>query len=332
MLKVAVVKGGRSPEREVSLESGSNAATALRQAGYEVIEFDGDENLAENLKTNKVDVVFIALHGQYGEDGTLQGMLEFLDIPYTGSGVLASSLAINKIKTKEIFLSNNIPTPRWLTLSKDSYAAAGLEDLSDKIKRADFNYPLMVKPANLGSTVGVTKAADTTSLQKGVKEAFLYDFDIIIEEFINGIELTVPIYGASSPRALPVIEIIPKGEFYTYRTKYEEGMSTHIIPARIEASIYKSVQDAALRAYQALMCFGFARVDIMLNENNEIFALEVNTIPGMTKTSLFPESALKEGITFAEVADNLVKWAIERHEKGKERILYGKTEKEKNAF
>lgn len=321
MLKVAVVRGGRSPERDVSMESGANAALALKQAGYDVVELDGDIDLASNLKKEKVEVVFIALHGQYGEDGTLQGMLEYLDIPYTGSGVLSSSLAINKIKSKEIFKANNISTPNWFTAINTQYEEKSADFLLAKLNESKFGYPVMIKPAMLGSTIGVTKPKNDSEFIKGIKEAFLYDFEILIEQFIDGLEVSVPVYGTDNPRALPVIEIIPKGDFYTYETKYQEGMSTHIIPARIDGSIYKAAQELAVKSYKALMCYGFARVDIMIDKSNNLYAIEVNTIPGMTKMSLFPESALKEGITFVEIVDTLVKWAVERHEKEKNKLL-----------
>jgi len=321
MLRVAVVSGGRSPEREVSLESGRNAAIALKQAGYDVVELDGDINLADDLRKEKVDVVFIALHGQYGEDGTLQGMLEFMDMPYTGSGVLASSVAMNKVKSKELFKSAGLPTPQWLTLDADSYRKNGPSFILPELKKLNFGYPVMIKPANLGSTIGVTKARNEDELIKGMEEAFLYDPEILIEKFVDGMEVTVPVYGADNPRALPVIEIIPKGDFYTYETKYQTGMSTHIIPARIEDGLYNASQELAVKVYKTLMCYGFARIDIMISKDGKLYAIEANTIPGMTKMSLFPESALTEGITFVEIVDNLVKWAIERHVKGKNKLL-----------
>ncbi|MFH1452852.1 MAG: D-alanine--D-alanine ligase [Armatimonadota bacterium] len=317
MLKVAVVRGGRSPEREVSLCSGENAAIALKQAGYNIVEMDGDENIVENLRREAVDVVFIALHGQYGEDGTLQGLLEFMDIPYTGSGVMASSLAMNKIKTKEIFRSNDIPTPKWFTITNDLYKTSGKEYMLKVVKEKKIKYPVMIKPADLGSSIGVTKAFNEEDLIKGADKAFLYDSEVLLEEFIPGMELSVPVYGINPPRALPVIEIIPKGEFYTYETKYEDGMSTHIIPARVDEEIYKAAQDLALSAYNSLRCYSFARVDIMVSSEGKLYVLEVNTIPGMTKTSLLPESALKEGITFVEIVDNLVKWSVARHKNEK---------------
>lgn len=319
MIKVAVIKGGRSPEREVSLESGANAAAALKLAGYNVVELDGDISLADNLIKEKIDVVFIALHGQYGEDGTLQGMLEFMDIPYTGSGVLSSSLAMNKIKSKEIFKANDIASSNWFTISLSEYKSKDVAFLLDKIQ--SFGYPVVIKPCALGSTIGVTKAKDEKEFITGIEQAFLYDFEILVEKFVKGMELSVPVYGKDDPRALPVIEIIPEGGFYNYETKYQPGMSTHIIPARISENAYKSAQDMALRAYKSLMCYGFARVDIMMDENENLYTLEVNTIPGMTKTSLFPESARKDGITFVEVVDSLVKWGMERHEKEKKRLL-----------
>lgn len=321
MLKVAVVRGGRSPERDVSMESGANAALALKQAGYDVVELEGDIDLASNLKKEKIEVVFIALHGQYGEDGTLQGMLEYLDIPYTGSGVLSSSLAINKIKSKEIFKANNIPTPNWFASTITQYESGGADSILAKLNESKFGYPVMIKPAMLGSTIGVTKPKNDNKFIKGIEEAFLYDFEILIEQFVDGLEVSVPVYGTDNPSALPVIEIIPKGDFYTYETKYQTGMSTHIIPARIDSGVYKSAQELAVRSYKALGCYGFARVDIMIDKGNKLYAIEVNTIPGMTKMSLFPESALKEGITFVEIVDTLVKWAVERHKKEKNKLL-----------
>jgi D-alanine-D-alanine ligase len=309
-LKVAVLMGGDSPEREVSLRSGANAAEALREAGYEVIAIDVlNQDLAEIFKVHKVEVAFIALHGAGGEDGVMQGYLERLGIPYTGSGVLASALSMDKIISKKVFVASGIPTPAWLGFKKEVY--------KDQLKISEvekLGFPLMVKPSTAGSTVGVRKIFEVGALYPAIEAALQYSNGFLLEKFIAGKEITVGVFGAE-PYPTEVIEIKPRGEFYTYETKYVPGMSIHPIPADLPPELYRQAQEWAVTAHKALDCYALSRVDMMVSEAGQIYVLEVNTIPGMTGTSLVPEVARYMGISFPQFVDMQIKWALARSEK-----------------
>jgi len=316
-MKVAVLMGGRSPERDISLLSGRNVVQALQEAGFETEAIDAGLEVAEQIKASRAEAVFIALHGEYGEDGTLQGMLEYLNIPYTGPGVLASSLAMNKVKSKKMFEAYGIPTPPWLYFNKEEMP---LEEMAQKIKSRVFGYPVIVKPSTLGSAIGVYKVKNETELESALEGVLNYSPQALAEKFIAGRELTVGILGGKEPFALPVTEILPKEDFYNYTAKYQKGMSDHVVPALIPAPIYEKAQELGLRAHQALDCYGMSRVDLML-EGDSLYVLEVNTIPGMTDTSLLPEAAKKAGIDFPELVRKQVEWAISRQ---RENLAYSR--------
>jgi D-alanine-D-alanine ligase len=291
---IAVLMGGLSAERDVSLRTGKAVLTALTQAGYLTVGIDAGRDLAEQLKASGAEVAFIALHGRFGEDGTVQGLLELLGIPYTGSGVLASSLAIDKVATKQMLLYHELPTPQFSVYRRGEERAPLLARCKD--------FPLVVKPAREGSTIGVSIVKDAAAFEAGLEEALRHDSLILIEEFIAGAEVTV---GVLDGMALPVIQVVPKEGFYDYTNKYTAGRTEYLLPAPLPAAVTEKLQVAAVAACQALGCSGAARVDFMVR-GEEIFCLEVNTIPGMTETSLLPKAAGHAGISFAELCERIL--------------------------
>jgi D-alanine-D-alanine ligase len=296
--RIAVLKGGWSPEREVSLVSGAAAAKALREAGYESYEIDVDRDIALRLAEAKPDAVFNALHGQWGEDGCVQGLLEVMDIPYTHSGVLASSLAMDKQRAKAVFEDMKIPSPYGVIVSREE-AAGG------KVMPA----PYVIKPNAQGSSVGVfiVREGDNRPPAELTSKEWSLGDDVLVEKFIPGRELTVSVMG---DRALCVTEITTALTFYDYEAKYASGGSSHVVPADIPAEITEQCLDMALRAHQSLGCRGLSRSDFRYDENadgDKVFCLEVNTQPGLTPTSLSPEQAAHLGISFPE----LCAWMVE---------------------
>lgn len=280
--KIGVLMGGTSSEREISLKTGRSIYKALKEEGYKAAAIDVGKNIVSDLKKKKIDLAFIALHGPLGEDGTIQGLLEVLGIPYTSSGVLASALAMDKEKTKEVFLAYNIPTPAWQVVKKGQ---------TPKIRK----FPVVVKPVRQGSAVGVSIIDKPAQLSQALRQSFRYDDKTMIEQYIAGIELTV---GVLNNRPLPVIRIIPQNKFYDFESKYAPGGSQHLIPAGIPAAAEKKARLLGLAAHQALGCRGATRVDMILDKQGRLFVLEVNTIPGMTGTSLLPDAAKAVGYSF----------------------------------
>jgi len=308
-LKVAVLAGGISAEREISLLSGEMVIKHCPRDKYIPFHLDPKEifegkNLASFLnKLKKADVVFIALHGKFGEDGTIQGFLEILGIPYTGSDVLSSALAMDKLKSKQLFTFYNIPTPPWQIVEKDK-----------PLPR--LKLPVVIKPQREGSSIGVTIVQTEEELSEALQRAYQYDPIAIAEDYIRGRELSVPILDIDSrPTTLPIVEIVPKGKFYDYYHKYTEGATEEIVPAPLEKSVELKVREIALSAYKALGCRNFARVDMRLSEDNEPFVLEVNTIPGLTPLSLLPLSARAAGISFSRLIDIIIQNALMKMEK-----------------
>ena len=296
--RVAVLKGGWSPEREVSLNSGAAAAAALREAGYDVFEIDVDRDLAARLAEAEPDVVFNALHGQWGEDGCVQGLLEIMEIPYTHSGVLASSLAMDKQRAKAVFEDHGIPSPKGKIYSREE--AAGGHVMST---------PYVIKPNAQGSSVGVyiVREGDNRPPDELTSSEWSLGDEVLVEKFIPGRELTVAVMG---DRALCVTEITTSLAFYDYEAKYADGGSIHVLPADIPDDVTARCLDLALRAHRALGCRGLSRADFRYDEKadgEQIYCLEVNTQPGLTATSLAPEQAGHLGISFAE----LCAWIVE---------------------
>jgi UDP-N-acetylmuramate--alanine ligase len=301
--KIGVVMGGPSAEREVSMNTGNAIVEALREKKYEVVGIDLDPvNFVEQLRENKIDVVFNAIHGLFGEDGRLQGALELLGIPYTGSGVLASAVAMDKGISKRLFASGDIPTPRYqLLLRKDGVNEGVLGKVLE-----EFEAPFVVKPSTQGSTIGLTIVQEPEELEEALKKAFSYDREVLVEEFIDGSELTVAILGGEKPEALPVIEIVPYSGVYDYHSKYTKGATEYFVPARIDEETMRLTQEVSLAAFKILGCSGVARVDVRLDPSNHPYVLEVNTIPGMTATSLVPKAAAAAGISFPDLCERIL--------------------------
>ncbi|MBR3120757.1 D-alanine--D-alanine ligase [Oceanobacillus profundus] len=303
-MKIAVLYGGVSGEREVSLSSGKGIIAALEKNGHEVIGIDFNPNQLQDIIQLDVDLVFIGLHGKYGEDGRIQGLLDMLGIPYVGSGVLASALAMDKAKAKQIFNMNHIPQAKSevYRLSKSNQ----VEQIGNEIKTA-FTPPFVIKPNKEGSTLGLTIVTDTSQIEEALTNAQASDDAILVEEFIAGRELTVAVMGAGGNEfALPIIEIIPKNAFYDYESKYAPGGSEHIVPAIIDEATAEQIKTYAVLAHQSLGCETYSRVDFILNKENVPMILEVNTLPGMTPTSLFPDAAKSIGIEYHEMIEKFV--------------------------
>jgi D-alanine-D-alanine ligase len=299
--KVGVLFGGRSAEREVSIMSGSGVLQALKSKGVDAHAFDPAERTLADLAAEKFDRVFIALHGRYGEDGTLQGALEQLGIPYTGSGVMASSMAMDKIMSKRIWLSHGLPTPRFLSLETSVASDADLATAAREL-----GMPLMLKAPHEGSTIGIVKVTDSAQLRAGFNECARFDDVVLAEEFISGREITVPVLGSGRlARALPVVEIrAPEGN-YDYQHKYFSDDTKYLCPAPLDEATTSAIQALAVRAFNALGCTGWARVDFMLRERAgagiEALLLEINTSPGMTGHSLVPMAARAAGMSYEEL-------------------------------
>jgi len=302
--RIGVLMAGPSTEKKISLKSGHAVCEALKDAGYSVvpviIKTDKTKDNIRLLKLKKIDCAFIALHGRFGEDGGIQKILNSLQIPYTGSGVKASELAMDKISSRKIFQKHGLKVPRSRILNKDSYAGINFHDSS---------FPLVIKPATHGSSIGLSIVGKPKDISKAINRAFKFDRRIIIEEYIKGRELTV---GILEDKAMPVIEIVPKHSFFDYQAKYNEGLTDYIVPAKLSPVAAKRVKKAALNAHRLLGCFGCSRVDIILNEFDEPFVLEVNSIPGLTSTSLLPKAAKKSGIDFTSLCLKLISLAYEK--------------------
>jgi D-alanine-D-alanine ligase len=284
--KIGVLMGGLSAEREVSLNSGAAVLKALTAQGFNAVGIDVGRDLAAQLSSEKIEVAFIALHGRFGEDGSVQGVLELMGIPYTGSGVLASALAINKIFSKTVFRAAGLTVAPYQILKRGEHLTLA------------HPLPVVVKPSQEGSSVGVSIVKAQDQLEGAIAEAFKYDAEILIERFIDGREVQV---GILDGKALGAIEIVPKNEFYDFEAKYTAGMAEHILPARLPAAIYEEVLRAGEKAHACLSCDCYSRVDFLVTSAGELYILEVNTLPGMTDLSLLPEIAGGAGISFQEL-------------------------------
>ncbi len=292
--RIGVLAGGPSSEREISLRSGQAVHKALIAEGFDSIFIDVWDDIYGIIKHHKIDVAFIALHGRFGEDGTVQKVLEGLGIPYTGSGVEASKRALDKIESKRIFEGRGIPTPRYIVFDKTVFDPATADGLK---------MPIVVKPQMEGSSIGLSIVRASESLNEALAEAFKYGDRAIAEEYIDGREFTV---GILDEKALPVIEIVPKNKVYDYGAKYKDPETKYLAPAPLEKHLYLKAQQWGLAAHEALGCRVFSRVDMMMDHAGNIFVLEVNTIPGMTERSLLPKAAEVEGLTFGKLCVKLV--------------------------
>ncbi len=352
-LRIAVLMGGPSPEREISLTTGRQIVASLDPQRYNVlpveitaegrwlprpdllelpagrskspVRSEGPDPLISRTESHtlqpsgyehvmaqaQVDIAFIAMHGPYGEDGTMQGLLELLGIPYTGSGVLASALAMDKLRSRQIFEWHGIPVPAYVSITTDTWRDRS--HVHRQVTR-DLEYPCVVKPNAVGSSIGVSLVREPAALDAAIETAFSYGPVVLIEEYVAGTELTCGIVddpATGQPVPLPLIEIVPHADFYTYDAKYAAGGSDHVIPARVPGDVVQRAQALAVRAYQALGCAGMARVD-MIARGTDMVVLEANTIPGMTPTSLLPHAAQAAGIPFPGLLDRIVENALSR--------------------
>lgn len=306
-IRLALLSGGISSEREVSLNGGYQVYDALDKDKYEILRFDPATDLLKLVEeADTIDAALLILHGPYGEDGTVQGLLELLDIPYQGAGVLGSSIAMNKIASKRLYRQAGIPVPKDADFSKE-------DDIDLAVCVKQMGLPLVVKPASAGSSVGMTIVKEAGALPDAVDKAFEHDDTILVEEYISGVELTCGVLGNEELEALPVIEIIPgEGhEFFDYDAKYVAGASQEICPARIPDDVRDTVQAYALAAHKALFLKGYSRTDMILSDRG-VFVLETNTIPGMTATSLMPQAARAAGYSFTEFLDKLIALSMEK--------------------
>lgn len=303
--KIGVLMGGMSSEREISLRTGNAILQALQGRTYQAVAIDVDRSVAETLRRSAIDAGFIALHGLLGEDGAIQGLLEIMEIPYTGSGVLASALAMNKVAAKKIFFYHKLPTPSFQAFV---IAEGSAERILPQIT---IPFPLIIKPSEEGSTIGVSVVEKQDDLLPALHTARRHNREILVEEFIAGTEITV---GIINGQALPPIEIAPKNGFYDYHAKYTKGQTAYIIPARISEAQEREARDLAVRAFQVLGCSGAARVDFMIRRDGRPCILEINTVPGMTETSLLPMAGREAGIDFPDLVEKIL-WGASLHKK-----------------
>ncbi len=327
--KIAVMLGGTSPEREVSKQSGKAIYNALLSLGYDVKLIDpaygknqpvniedyfaekdytgiSNQNVIETVNSgllDNIDLVVIALHGKYGEDGTVQSLLDLKGVKYTGSGVLPSALSMNKATSKILFQHFDVKTPQWFVVNDKN------KDASSVVKRIEeyFGFPCILKPNDQGSTIGLSICRTRDEIQGALSLAFKFSDTVLVEEFIPGRELAVGIIGS---HVLPVLEIIPKHELYDYECKYTDGMSEYVVPAKLPADVTGQLQQQAMLAFNALGCTNYGRVDFRLDENYYSYCLEVNTLPGMTSHSLVPKMAEAEGKSFEELVEQLILTAL----------------------
>ena len=306
-MRVALIAGGKSSEREVSLKSGEQVYQALNQDKYDIRRYDPLNDLETLVReAGELDVALIIMHGRGGEDGSIQGLLDLLEVPYQGSGVLASALAMNKELSKILYLQAGLKVPRALVFSQQ-------EVPSPKEIEGKLGLPAVIKPINEGSSIGITIARSQKELEQGLAAAFKYDYRVMVEEYIEGPEVTGGVLGNAELQPLPLVEIVPATSypFFNYEAKYQAGATTEICPARIDPELTAAAQRCAVTAHLALGCRGYSRTDMKIRDG-EIYVLETNTIPGMTATSLFPQGAKAAGLEFPDLLDTLIALALEK--------------------
>ena len=310
--KVAVLMGGLSAEREFSLMSGNGVLQALRSRGVDAHAFDPAERDLGELKKDGFERCFIALHGRFGEDGTVQGALELLGIPYTGSGVMASSMAIDKIMTKRVMISEGLPTPRYRLLRRGTYSASDIAAVPDEL-----GLPLIVKPAREGSSIGLTKVTERSAMAAAVAQAEQLDADVLCEQFISGDEVTCPVLGTGAgARALPVIRIVAPDGNYDYQNKYFTDTTQYLVPCGLPEGEEAAIQQLVLDTFRILNCRGWGRADVMIDRlTRKPYLLEINTSPGMTSHSLVPMSARAAGISYEDLCIEVLKTASLDHKR-----------------
>jgi len=309
-MKIAVLMGGPSSEREVSLRSGEAVYQALVSKGHEVYKLDLSPSTPSELLNSRPDLVFIALHGKPGEDGSVQGMLELLGIPYTGSGVLASAITMDKIVTKQLLQQAGLPTAPFLVFPCHQCQGEKLYQTLEKIQQK-LGLPVVVKAPTQGSTIGTYIVRSAEEISPALSEALRYDNRVLVEKFLEGPEVTAAILGNGEPEVLPLIEIISHTGFYDYTAKYTPGLSEHIIPPRLPQEVQEKIRHIAKEAYTLVGCRGFGRVDFIVAGGKEPYILEINSIPGLTSTSLLPDAARAAGYSFPELVQKIVDLALE---------------------
>lgn len=295
--RIGVLMGGLSPEREVSLTTGQAVFEAIKRNGLEAVAIDVDRKIAVNLEKSKIDIAFIALHGTFGEDGTIQGILEYAKIPYTGSGVLGSSIAYDKVKSKEIFKFNGIPSADYQVFTRSQK--------KNKTSRT-LDLPVVVKPSTQGSSIGISIVKQESEWPKALELAFKYSEEVLVEKFIEGRLVAI---GMNGEQPFPIVHIKPKSEFYDYESKYTQGKTDYICPAELSAEEKSACEEIAVKVVRALKGRGVPRVDAILDDQGTPYILEMNTIPGMTPISLLPMAANQAGLNFDELVMEILKTA-----------------------
>lgn len=314
MSRVAVLAGGSSFERQVSLRSGARVEDALERLGHEVVSIDAGTDLIERLRAERPDVAFVAMHGRDGEDGTVQELLEILGIPYTGSGPPACARAMDKVLTKHLLLGAGVPTPEFFAFNQTAFRELGAADALPAIEER-LAFPIVVKPSSQGSALGIKFARTAADVPAALVAAFSYDAKVLLERYVAGRDLAVSVLdGPDGATALPVVEAIPSGDgdFYDFQARYEIGRTEFACPADLPAETTARAQELALHTHSLLGCYGFGRVDLMLDEAGELYVLEANPIPGLTETSLLPQAAEEAGITFDDLVSRILASAFER--------------------
>ncbi len=313
-MTIALLSGGISSEREVSLNSGNQVFQALNKKKYEILRYDPKSDLGKLVAdAARIDAALVILHGPFGEDGTVQGLLELLNIPYQGSGVLGSAAAMNKVVAKKLYEKEGLPVPPYQVYNNS-------ETVDSKACCDIIGLPLVIKPAEGGSSIGMSIVREEKDMTAALTHAFSYDRAIVVEKYIEGVEITGGVIGNDNPEPFPLIEIIPgaKYTFFDYEAKYTPGATKEICPARIDETLTEKAQQCAVKAHQALCCKGYSRTDMILNPEGDIFVLETNTIPGMTPTSLFPQAAEAGGFSFTQLLDRLIELGINEHQRRRE--------------
>ncbi len=308
---INVLFGGKSLERDISVRTGHRVIRALEAKGSKVTGIDVDANLVRRLDELRPEGAFIALHGKGGEDGTVQELLEILGIPYTGSGVLSSIMAMDKVLTKHILAAEGIPTPAFHAFNDAAFRELGAKD-SLEIIAAQLGLPLIVKPAAQGSALGVVLASHVSELPSAMVSALSFDHKVLLERYVRGRELAVSILGTDSPRILPIVEAVPivGHVFYDFESRYTAGQADFIVPAELDPAVAAEVERLSLETYRVLGCRGFGRVDLMLDESGRPWVLELNTIPGLTETSTMPMAAQAAGISFEDLVAEVMESAF----------------------
>lgn len=307
--RIGVLMGGRSSERDVSLRTGAAVHRALVRRGYDAVTIDVGPTLSRDLRDQKVAIAFLALHGPGGEDGSMQGFLETLGIPYTGSGIQASAVGMHKVTTKTILAAHGIPVPAGTVIRRGEKVSS-----AQMLRVTKLRWPVVVKPASEGSTIGVTIVRKPSQWSEALALAHRYDRDAMVEAYIPGHEVTVSLLGRQdeAPLVLPAVEIVAPGGFYDFAAKYEKGKTQYLCPAPLSASVTREIRAFALRTYEVLGCAGAARVDFRITPRGRPYVLEINTVPGMTETSLLPMAAAQAGIGYEELTERILESAVAR--------------------